>query len=100
MIPFKCLVRAVGFSRPPLPCGDLPIQCLQQPIILSKNLGNRPARAYTPRRQIAQGTYSGAAPEGVGQQEHALLLGYHAVASPGRGIDAREGQRFIKRAST
>ena len=96
MIPLKCLLTAVGLSRPPLPCSDLSIQCLQQSINLFKNLGNRPARACTPRRQIAHGTYSGAAPEVVRQQEHALLLGHHAVASPGRGIDAREAQRLIK----
>ena len=35
-------------------------------------------------------------PEGVRQQEHALLLGHHAVASPGRGIDTREAQWLIK----
>ena len=73
------------------------MECLQQPFFLFKNLETRPARACTPRCQIAQGTFTGAAPEGVRQQEHALLLGHHAVAGPGRGIDAREGQRLIKR---
>ena len=72
------------------------MECLEQSLILSKHLGNKPARACTLQCQMAKGTYTGAAPEGVRQQEHALLLGHHAVASPGRGINAREVQRLIK----